>query len=293
MYAAQDDRPLDRDWTEVVLLGRDGTTDTVHEAIPGLRAKNWLMRLINTRFYRFAEGIVVRRTNLTSGQPENRNAYGLEELTRNHAERLEDVATTHPRFGPVVIRYCKLRGSYGGEDAQGHSRAKTMEAYGLGTRGDHVCLVWKNECYDMHVSWSQISGAFGVTFGSSNVAIQILLPDNAPVKNNTYRDAIIDKHCDHQPLRVEEFAELARCNRPQWLIEYIEAEARKHCNQNGVMERLKAFLDELKASAENRPAVQPGGQDPGEMPQRPHGRGQGTGNGQHQSDSNSALYRPA
>src|SRR5437016_10168872 len=85
----------------------------------------------------------------------------------------------------------------------------------------------------------------GVTFGSSNVAIQILLADNAPVKNNTYRDAIIDKDSDHQPVRVEEFAELVRCNRPRWLIDYIEAEARKNINQTGVMQRLKAFLDEL------------------------------------------------
>src|SRR5439155_4431812 len=132
----------------------------------------------------------------------------------------------------------------------------------------HIGLVSKNECYDLHVSWSRISGAFGVTFGSSNVAVQVLLPAAAPVKNNTYRDAIIDKAGDHRPVRVEEFAELVRCNRPQWLIDYIEAEARKNCNQSGVMKRLKAFLDELKASADNRPAVQPSGRDPGEMPQQ-------------------------
>src|SRR5439155_24179645 len=125
------------------------------------------------------------------------------------SERFEDVPTHHPTFGPVVIRYCKLRGSYNVDD-EGHSRARTMEAYGIGSRGDHICLVWKNECYDMQVSWSRISGAFGVTFGSSNVAIQILLPDNAPVKNNTYRDAIIDRDRSHQVIRVEEFAELVR-----------------------------------------------------------------------------------
>jgi hypothetical protein len=294
-FSQREDRPLNREWTEVVLLGRDDTTDTVHELLPGVRAKNWLMRLVNMRFYRFAEGIVVRHANITSGQPENRNAYGLEELTRNHSERTEDVAVTHPRFGPATVRYCKLRGSYGGDDAQGRSRTKTMEAYGIGTRGDHICLVWKNECYDMHVSWSKISGAFGVTFGSSNVVIQILLPDKAPVKNNTYRDAIIDKHGDHQPVLVEEFAELVRCNRPEWLVEYIEAEARKNINQTGVMERLKAFLDELKASADKKPAIEPGGQDPGELPERPHAEGEGTtsGNGRHQFDPASPSHRPA
>jgi len=270
-YLERDDRPLDRDWTEVVLLGRADAPDTVHELIPCVKAKNWLMRSINTRFFRFAEGVVVRHANLPTGQPENRNAYGLEVTTLNHCERFEDVSANHPRSGPVVIRYCKLKGSYGSDDAEGQSRAKTMEAYGIGTRGDHICLVWKKECYDMQVGWSRISGAFGVTFGSSNVAIQILLSDNAPVKNNTYRDAIIDKDGNHQPIRVGEFAELISCNRPQWLIDYIEAEARKNVNQTGVMERLKAFLDELKTTAENRSTVEPGGQEQGELPQRPRG----------------------
>lgn len=292
-FTGREDRLLDRDWTEVVLLGRDEATDTVHELIPGEKKKNWLMRSINTRFFRFAEGIVVRHANLPTGQPENRNAYGLETLTQNHSERVEDVPAIHPRFGQVVIRYCKLKGSYGGDDAEGQSRAKTMEAYGIGTRGDHICLVWKNECYDMHTGWSRISGAFGVTFGSSNVAIQVLLPANAPVKNNTYRDAIIDRDGNHQPLGVEVFAELVSGNRPQWLIDYIEAEARKNVNQTGVMERLKAFLDELKAAAENQRRVEPGGSEQGEMPQRPRSPGKGTGNGQHPHDPTVFLHRPA
>jgi hypothetical protein len=294
-YVGRGDRPLDRDWTEVLLLGRDATHDTVHDLIPGHKAKNWLMRLINTRFYRFLEGVVTRHANLTSGQKENRHAYGLEELTGNHAERSEDVSAIHPRFGPVALRYYKLRGSYGGDDTEGHNRAKTMEAYGIGTRGDHICLVWKNECYDMHVSWSRISGAFGVTFGSSNVAIQILLPDNVLVKNNTYRDAILDKEGDHQPVRVEEFAELVRCNRPDWLIEYIEAEARKNSNPTGVMARLKSFLDELKARADNRRTVGLGGQEEGELPHRPRGTGSGPGPQPNPNpfDPNSSKNRPA
>jgi hypothetical protein len=293
-YAGRPDRPLDRDWTEVVLLGRDEAHNTISELIPGLKAKNWLMRLINTRFYRFAAGVAVRNANLTTGQPSNRHATGLEELTRNHGEHSEDVAAHHPRFGPLVIRYVKLRGSYG-VDGAGHSRAKTMEAYGIGSRGDHICLVWKNECYDFHPSWSRISGAFGVTFGSSNVAIQVLMPDDAPVKNNTYRDSLIDRDSDHQQVRVEEFADLVRCHRPQWLVNYIEEEARKNTNITGVMERLKTFLNDLKADAENRSVIERDGTDQGELTQRPRTPGNGTGDGPgtHPFDPTSISSRPA
>jgi hypothetical protein len=292
-YAGRPDRPLDRDWTEVVLLGRDARHDTVAELIPGLSAKNWLMRLINTRFFRFAPDVTIHAANLTTGQQAGRNATGLEDLTLKHAERHEDVNAVHPRHGPVTIRYVKLKGSFG-VDSAGNSRAKTMEAYGVGSRGDHVCLVWKNECYDVHTSWSRISGPFGFTFGSSNVAVQILLPDGAPVKNNTYRDALIDRNGEHQPVRVEEFAELVRLHRPDWLIAYIEEEARKNTNQAGVMERLKSFLEELRAAPDKRPEVEPGGDDQGELPHRPRGRGQGNGgNGRHTHDPTAEQHRPA
>jgi hypothetical protein len=262
-------RPLDRDWTEVVLLGRNALHDTVAELLPETRVKNWLMRHLNTRFYRFPAGIIIRAANITTGSEENRSSKGLEQLTADYSEKREDVTAEHPRFGVVRLRYCKLKGQYGdGEDNAGASRAKTMDAYGLGARGDHICLVWKNECYDMHVGWARISGPFGVTFGSSNIAIHILLPDNAPVKNNTYRDAVLDRHREHQPVRVEDFAELVRRNRPKWLIQYIEREARKNANQAGVMKRLKAYMDELKANGQHRSLVEPGGDDEGEAPQR-------------------------
>ncbi len=260
-------RPLDRDWTEVVLLGRSALHDTVAELLPETRVKNWLMRRLNTRFYRFPAGIVIRAANLSTGSEENRTARGLELLTADYSERSEDVATEHPRLGMVRLRYCKLKGQYGENDA-GHSRAKAMDAYGLGTRGDHICLVWKNECYDVHVGWARISGAFGVTFGSGNIAIHVQLSDDAPVRNNTYRDAVLDSRGEHQPVRVEDFAEFVRRNRPKWLIQYIEREARKNTNQAGVMKRLQAYLEELKANGQHRALVERGGDDEGEAPQR-------------------------
>jgi hypothetical protein len=260
-------RPLDRDWTEVVLLGRNALHDTVAELLPETRVKNWLMRHLNTRFYRFPAGIVIRAANLSTGSEDNRTARGLEMLTTDCSEKSEDVAAEHPRLGMLRLRYCKLKGQYGENDA-GHSRAKTMDAYGLGTRGDHICLVWKNECYDVHVGWARISGAFGVTFGSSNIAIHIQLSDDAPVKNNTYRDAILDRRGEHQSVRVEDFADLVRRHRPRWLIRYIEREARKNANPAEVMKRLHAYLKELNVNGQHRALVELGGEDEGEAPQR-------------------------
>lgn len=264
-----------RDWTEVLLMGKNADHNTFVELIPTLKAVNWLIRLINCRFYRLPPGIVVSRANITTKQAEKwpRNAEGLGPLTLHWSERHEDVEVEHPKYGVVVVRYCKLKGSWQ-EDKMGNSRAKTMEAYGAGSRGDHVCLVWRDECYDTTPGWSRISGPFGITFGSANIAVQILLPEGAPVKNNTYRDAIIDRTGNHQPITVEDFADVVRASRPQWIIDYVEEQGRKSCDSgNDVRERLQAFLDFLKIQAQARPAVKDRGEDDGEVDNHDQGDG--------------------
>jgi hypothetical protein len=155
-----------------------------------------------------------------------------------------------------------------------------MEAYGVGTRGDHVCLIWKNECYEVHTGWSRISGPFGVTFGSANVAIQILLPDSAPVKNNTYRDRLLRRDDTGHYVTVDEFADLVCQNRPRWLVEYVEEEANRNTSGANVMERLRQFLRELMVTGERRQVVEPDGTDEGEIPGGGGGGGgSGGGNG--------------
>ena len=95
-------------------------------------------------------------------------------------------------------------------------------------------------------------------------------------------------------MRVEDFAELVLQHRPQWLKEYVEQEARKNSNHTGVMQRLKSFLENLKAAPDRRAEVAPGGNEQGELPQRPPGQGKGDGPGGHQPhDPTSPLHRPA
>lgn len=274
------DRPLSKDWTEVLLIGRTPDQNSVADLLQNATRKNWLIREINQRFYRFAPGVVVRNADATSGQKQSRNAEGLEALTLRYSEggdgRHEDVQAVHPTYGPVTIRYCKLRGNWGTDDATANSRAKTMEAYGVGTRGDHVCLVWKAECYEFRSSWSKVSGPFGVTFGSANVAIQVLLADDAPVKNNTYRDRLLRKDESGHYVVVDEFADLACQNRPRWLVEYVEEQARKNNSNGNVMERLRQFLQEMMLVGEPRPRVDGQGADTGDIA---GGSGNGSGGG--------------
>jgi hypothetical protein len=282
LYEGRGDRPLDRDWTEVVLLGRQADQDTVASLLPDTGRTNWLIREINQRFYRFPEGIVIRNADASSGQKNPRNAQGLEQVTLNWSRgddgQDEDVQATHPTYGSVTIRYCKLRGIVG--EPSGNSRARTMEAYGVGTRGDHICLVWRNECYEVKTGWSRISGPFGVTYGSANVVIQILLPDHAPVRNNTYRDRLLRRDDAHQ-VALEEFADLVFHSRPRWLIEYVEEQHSRNSSGGDVMAQLQQYLRDIMVGGDTRSVVQPGGNDQGER----RGGGSGGGGGGEQTET--------
>src|SRR5438045_1477396 len=50
LYESREDRLLDRDWTEVVLMGRQQNQDTVATLLPDPGRRNWLIREINQRF---------------------------------------------------------------------------------------------------------------------------------------------------------------------------------------------------------------------------------------------------
>jgi hypothetical protein len=266
-YADRRDRPLDRDWTEVVLVGKNYRSDTVAPGlVQGATTANWLMRLLNTRFFRFPPGVAVSSANVTTGQGVKRDATGLKDITDRHAERFEEVAAEHPDYGAVEIRYVLLNGRYN-VDSTGHSRATTMEHYGIGTRGDHVALVWKDECYEVKTGWSQQAGRFGVLYGSANVAVQIILPDGCAIKNNNYRDALVRRGTNER-VDVAEFEELVYRNRPRWLIDYVEEERLRTTSdpslQDRLNERLKKFLDELDPEPEPRPRVRGAGEESGE-----------------------------
>ena len=296
-YEERDDRDLNRDWTEVLLHGRDEQHDTVKKGI-GSRA-NWLIREITQRFHTFPLGIEIGNADATSGQKNERTAKGLAELTLRWCEkdgRYEDVEAEHPEFGPLIVRYHKLNGIHGG-DAEANilakSRAGTMEAYGVGTRGDHIAIVWKGECYTTRSPWGSVAGPFGVTFGSADVAIHILLPDNAPVRNNTYRDALLKdtEHAEGVEL-VDDFADLVRESRPHWLIDYVEERGRRSSSGADVMDRLKNYLDDLLVKGERRPRVRKGeGDDEGE--ETTNSSGDGDSNGGNGSDPRtSRSHRP-
>ena len=185
---------------------------------------------------------------------------------------------THPYYGAVTIRYCKLQGNAEGETDY-NSRAATMRAYGIGSRGDHICLVWKNECYDVVTGWSRISGPFGVTFGSANVAVHIVLPDSAPVKNNTYRDCLLRKDDSGDLAEVGDFGDLVFHNRPQWLVEYVDEQSRRNTTGNNVMERLREYLRDMMTSGARRDVIEPGGEEEGERGARTRVQRVGAGSG--------------
>lgn len=294
-YFDRSDRDLSKEWTEVVLMGSSPEQDTVESLYPhplSQNPRNWLMRAINTRFFRFPPGVMVGNAAITDHERFLRNAHGLEKTLAVHCDPTkggmsEDVPVIHPLFGPIKVRYIKLKGETQNRDNVVNSRTTTLHVNGLGSRGDHACVVYRDECYDFRSQWSRISGAFGVTFGSSNIAIQIFLPPDAPVKNNIYRNFILSKETE-LPIEVTMFADVARENRPAWLVAYVESEGNRTSSiDDDVNKLLRKFYQDMHVTPGEKPRVQPGaGDDHGEVGHR-------EGDGRREPDPNKDPKDPA
>lgn len=248
------DRDLSKDWTEVVMLGKSADHDTVKYLLSQTDGVRWLARLINRRFYRLPEGISIDAANITTGDPISRNARGLESQilglgTKRSPGFMENDTTVN--LGGISIRYLKLTGTHApslGSKSTAYNRRQTLDAYGISPGGDHACIVWRNECYDFRPGLSKIGGQFGIRYGASDIAIHVMLPHHATIKDNTYRDSLIDPANENRQIRLDDYAEMIREYRPQWLMDYINALESNADSSDDVMERLRKFVDELKVS---------------------------------------------
>jgi len=217
MEAVARGRPVDRDWTEAILLGRSAEDNTLTGVFLDQSGANWLVTMIAQRFYSFPAGVTIadvdviaqRRSRLT-----HRRGHGLAELLirEEYSARSEDVAVQHPHYGPMTLVYGKLTGTP--EERQGGP------FYAIGLKGGtHICLVFRQEIYDFDRRWYHRAGAYGFAGCNENYYVHVILPDDAPVLNNNHRTAIVDH--TKEPIACLQFADLIRANRPAWLINEI------------------------------------------------------------------------
>jgi hypothetical protein len=237
--AALDNRPLNYDWTEVMLHGNDPEQDTVRDPYNGDPAQDtqWLATYLYHRFYRLPNGVKVTLLKGTNKLDSNRQFETIAQRVPRFFERSETV----PLPNGIKVHYL-FDAPY--EDSGHNKSIRGAIASAVST----CAIVYKDEMYDLHRGkrWTLDAPIFGISFGARHISIHIELPDNAPVVPEAYRRFLQHKGGEQEPVQSLHFADMVREHRPQWLIDLIRSFSPEASSNDEIREELQKLLNHLR-----------------------------------------------
>ena len=109
-------------------------------------------------------------------------------------------------------------------------------------------IIYKDEMYDVRKgrSWTFDAPIFGIPFGAKHISVHIELLDNHAVVPDAYRQFLRHSLGEQLHVSANDFAELVRENRPEWLIEIIRAFAPDSATSDDIRNELQNLLNHLR-----------------------------------------------
>lgn len=244
--------PLTYDWTEVVLYGETPNQNTVEnpynlntsgEEGKKKTLRQWLVEALYYRFYDipadvqiiFEDGTLTRDGRRVFKTIPQRRSDGVFEKSET-VETPEGIKI-HYLWDPPY------------DKAKSHN--KSVSGSLIVTRSS-AAIIHRGEIYDLRISqkWGADAPIFGITFGSKHISVHVEIPDDFPVIPEPYRRFLQLTAEDQHTLMVDEFADLARMHRPQWLIEIIQSLGPKpSANADIIEQELQELLNKLSVQA--------------------------------------------
>lgn len=223
--------------TTVILLGNRDDENTVQAAPGTAMPSRWILRYLNSRYFRFPKGITVKAREgweLPRGDSHNflRTVTGMEAWLKKN---------------------CIDHGTQqlsGGDAHWWILNDKLDLDAGHYVSGGHVAALYQDELYDLQTGRAGVSRlqAFGVIFGHQRVAIYIE-PRNGTrnrVVSNTARTTLL---MNDEPLPWVEWAAEFRSSLPEpikRLVEELSATSSGSDHRQSIRERLKQIIDLFK-----------------------------------------------
>ena len=239
--AAEEPRPLDFDWTEVLLLGNEADQDTVKDPYNGDPEQDaqWLATYLYHRFYRLPPGLRVILAEGTHKLDGNRPFLPIP--ARLHL--FQKYETVECRNG-IKIHYL-FDAPYDKSSGSGHNKSISGA---LASAVSTCAVIYKDEMYDLRKSknWTFDAPIFGVPFGAKHISIHVELPDHYPIVPDAYRQFLRYAQGEQPHLSAKDFADLVRENRPEWLIEIIRSFAPDSATSDDIRNELQNLLNELR-----------------------------------------------
>jgi uncharacterized membrane protein YgcG len=228
--------------TKVVLLGNGNDENTMQAPAGAPSPSRWVGRYLNTRYYRFPEGVTVRARegweNPRADRDRNvlRTILGQERYLASHAQEMGSVPLTGATAHWWILK---------------DEPALTQNSGFVASSG-HTAALHKDELYEMLTGRAATSRLqqFGVIFGHTRVVIYVepVGDSDHRVTANTARTQLL---LDHQPLPWADWATEFRNNFPAeiaTLMDEITAGASHSDHKQAIRERLKQIRDLFRFS---------------------------------------------
>lgn len=241
-YVSEDLRPkqIHKHGTVVVLLGKSDDDNTM-EAPPGTAMKSrWILRYLNTRYFRFPKGVSVRAREGWDN-PREDTRHNFLRVVEGQGSWLDRNSESHDVLG--------LSG------AQAHwwiLKENVDKDSGHVAPGGHIAALYQNELYEMmtgRAGLARLQG-FGIIFGTDRVVIYLEPNSTAarPVTSNTARTHLL---IEGESLDWSGWAAEFRSKMPDQLValqDRIGSLAGERDHKKAILERLRQIRDLLKFS---------------------------------------------
>ena len=226
--------------TVVVLLGNSDEHDTMQPPPDTPMRSRWILRYLNTRYFRFPEGVTVKAREGWE-LPKSESRHNFLRVVEGQGEWLD--------------KNCEAHGTLDLTGATAHWWILNPEVdrdSGHVAPGGHVAALYQNELYEMVIGRGGIARlqAFGVIFGTDRVAIYVepASTEDNPVTSNTARTQLL---VSGQPLDWATWAMEFREKMPAELValqEQLGAHIGERDHKKAILERLQQIRDLLRFS---------------------------------------------
>lgn len=228
--------------TMVVLLGNETDQDTMQAPENAPSPSRWIARYLNTRYFHFPEGIVVKAREGWEYPRSNKDTNLLRTVTgqklylEKHSDESGEVTLTSATAYWWVLK---------DEDAL------TQNSGFLASSG-HTAALYQNELYEMMTGRAGVARlqSFGVIFGHNRVVIYVE-PTNGTGRKLTSNTARTHLLLNNEPLPWADWAAEFREALPQAikdLMDEVAGASASSDHKQAIRERLKQIRDLFRIS---------------------------------------------
>lgn len=233
---------LDRDWTEVVLLGNRAEQNTVLDPYDGDPTQKafWLATYLYHRFYRLPDNVEVRLLEGTHARKDGSRRFETISSRRDKGVFAQDETIQ-------LTNGMKLHYIYD-EPMRDTSHNRSVSG-SIASNLSTCAVVFKGEMYAVLTgrSWTIEAPSFGIPFGARHISVHIELPDDYLVLPEGYRQFLRYADGEQDQVEAKDFALQVLENRPEWLVDLIHSMAPNSGDSSDeIRNRLQELLNKLR-----------------------------------------------